>query len=61
MIGIIGTSPLWIDGIIGILISDWGPIFYTAHHYRWNNKPFRMYKTLYAENGEGCYRGFFKT
>lgn len=44
LIGIIGTSPLWIVGIIGILISDWGPIFYTAHRIGKNNKPFRMYK-----------------
>ncbi len=44
LIGIIGTSPLWLIGIIGILISDWGPIFYTAHRIGKNNKPFKMYK-----------------
>ena len=44
LIGIIGTSPLWIVGIIGILISDWGPVFYTAHRIGKNNKPFKMYK-----------------
>ena len=44
LIGIIGTSPLWIGGIIGILISDWGPVFYTAHRIGKNNKPFKMYK-----------------
>ena len=44
LIGIIGTSPLWIVGIIGILISDWGPVFYTARRIGKNNKPFKMYK-----------------
>ncbi len=44
LIGIIGTSPLWIIGIVGILLSDWGPIFYTAHRIGKDNKPFKMYK-----------------
>lgn len=44
LIGIIGTSPLWIIGIVGILISDWGPIFYTAHRIGKDNKLFKMYK-----------------
>lgn len=44
LIGIIGTSPLWIIGIVGILISDWGPIFYTARRIGKDNKPFKMYK-----------------
>lgn len=43
-IGIIGTSPFWIITIIGILISDWGPIFYVATRIGKNNKPFKMYK-----------------
>ena len=44
LIGIIGTSPFWILAIIGILVSDWGPIFYTAHRIGKGNKPFKMYK-----------------
>jgi len=44
LIGIIGTSPLWIIGIVGILISDWGPIFYVATRIGKDNKPFKMYK-----------------
>ena len=44
LLGIIGTSPIWIITIIGILISDWGPIFYTAHRIGKGNKPFKMYK-----------------
>lgn len=44
LMGIIGTSPLWIIAIVGILASDWGPIFYTAHRIGKGNKPFKMYK-----------------
>lgn len=44
LIGIILTSPLWIIGIVGILVSDWGPIFYIAHRIGKGNKPFKMYK-----------------
>lgn len=44
LIGIIITSPLWIVAIVGILASDWGPIFYTAHRIGKDNKPFKMYK-----------------
>ena len=44
LIGIIGTSPLWVIAIVGILVSDWGPIFYTARRIGKDNKPFRMFK-----------------
>ena len=44
LLGIIGTSPLWIIAIVGILVSDWGPIFYTANRIGKDNKPFRMFK-----------------
>lgn len=44
LIGIIGTSPLWLLAIVGILVSDWGPIFYTAHRIGKGNKPFKMFK-----------------
>ena len=44
VLGIALTSPLWIIGIVGILISDWGPVFYTAHRIGKGNKPFKMYK-----------------
>ena len=30
LLGIIGTSPFWLFAIIGILASDWGPVFYTS-------------------------------
>lgn len=44
LLGIIGTSPLWIIAIVGILVSDWGPIFYKANRIGKDNKPFKMYK-----------------
>ncbi len=44
LLGIIGTSPFWIITVVGILVSDWGPIFYTAHRIGKGNKPFKMYK-----------------
>lgn len=44
VVGIIGTSPFWIIAIVGILVSDWGPVFYTAHRIGKGNKPFKMYK-----------------
>lgn len=44
LVGIIATSPLWIFAIVGILVSDWGPIFYTAHRIGKGNKRFKMYK-----------------
>ena len=44
LIGILGTSPFWIIAIVGILVSDWGPIFYVATRIGKDNKPFKMYK-----------------
>ncbi len=44
ILGIVGTSPLWLFAIIGILISDWGPVFYTSTRIGKGNKPFRMFK-----------------
>lgn len=43
-IGIIGTSPAWIFAILGILVSDPGPVFYVATRIGKDNKPFKMYK-----------------
>lgn len=43
-LGIIGTSPAWLFAIVGILISDPGPIFYVATRIGKDNKPFKMYK-----------------
>lgn len=44
ILGIALTSPLWICAIIGILLSDFGPVFYVATRIGKGNKPFKMYK-----------------
>lgn len=44
LLGIIGTSPLWLIAIIGILVSDWGPVFYTSTRIGKGNMPFKMFK-----------------
>lgn len=44
LLGIIGTSPFWIIAIVGILVSDWGPIFYTSTRIGKDNKGFKMFK-----------------
>lgn len=44
LIGIIGTSPIWIISIIAILCSDWGPLFYCANRVGKDNKQFKMWK-----------------
>ena len=42
--GILISSPIWIITIIGILISDPGPIFYKAVRIGKDNKEFAMWK-----------------
>ena len=42
--GILGTSPVWIVAIIGIFVSDPGPIFYRAKRVGKDNKEFDMWK-----------------
>ena len=44
LVGIIITSPVWIITIIGIFISDPGPIFYKAVRIGKDNKEFSMWK-----------------
>ncbi|BFL47592.1 sugar transferase [Lactonifactor longoviformis] len=43
-LGIIGTSPLWLAAVIGIELSDPGPVFYKANRMGINNEPFLMFK-----------------
>lgn len=43
-LAILVLSPVFLLTALGILVSDWGPIFYTAHRIGKGNKPFRMYK-----------------
>lgn len=39
-IALVVLSPVFLLTIIGILISDWGPIFYKANRIGKDNKPF---------------------
>ena len=43
-LALIVLSPIFILTALGILINDWGPIFYKANRIGKGNKPFRMYK-----------------
>lgn len=44
LLALIVLSPIFLLIAIGILISDWGPIFYKANRIGKGNKKFRMYK-----------------
>lgn len=44
LIGIIGTSPIWLISIILIELSDPGPLFYFANRVGIENKKFKMWK-----------------
>lgn len=44
LLALIILSPLFLLTAMGILISDWGPIFYKANRIGKDNKPFKMYK-----------------
>lgn len=44
LFAILVLSPIFILTAIGILVSDWGPIFYKANRIGKGNKPLRMYK-----------------
>lgn len=60
LIGMVGTLPLWLIAIIGIEISDPGPVFYMANRVGEDNKVFRMYKFRSMRQGkanESVFRG----
>lgn len=44
LMALLVLSPVFLLTALGILLSDWGPIFYTAHRIGKWNKPFKMYK-----------------
>lgn len=44
LIALIVLSPLFLLTMVGIIISDWGPVFYKANRIGQGNKPFKMYK-----------------
>ena len=44
LVALIVLSPVFVLTAIGILVSDWGPVFYKASRIGKGNKKFRMYK-----------------
>lgn len=44
LLSLMVLSPIFLLTALGILVSDWGPIFYTARRIGKGNKPFKMYK-----------------
>ena len=44
LLGMIATSPFWLIVVVGIEISDPGPVFYKAKRIGYQGKEFRMYK-----------------
>lgn len=42
--GIAVTSPLWVVAVLGILVSDPGPVFYRAKRIGRGNRSFNMFK-----------------
>ena len=44
LIGIVGTSPLWLFSIVAILLSDRGPLFYFANRVGTDNRTLKMWK-----------------
>lgn len=60
LLGMIVTSPIWLIAIIGIFISDPGPVFYVAQRIGKDNKEFAMYKFRSMRQGkanESVFRG----
>ncbi len=58
--GLAITSPLWLLAIIGIYLSDPGPVFYVARRIGKDNKEFPMYKFRSMRQGkanEAVFRG----
>ena len=43
-LGLVVTSPVWLAAVIGIQLSDPGPVFYMANRVGFQNQPFRMFK-----------------
>ena len=60
ILGIIGTLPVWLVTVIGIELSDPGPVFYKANRVGKGNKPIKMYKFRSMRQGkanESVFRG----
>ncbi len=43
-IALVVLSPVWLIAVIGIVVSDPGPVFYMANRVGKNDRPFKMFK-----------------
>jgi len=60
LLGLIVSSPFWLLAVIGIEISDPGPVFYMANRVGKDNKIFKMFKFRSMRQGkanESVFRG----
>ena len=54
LLGIVGTSPIWILSIILTEVSDSGPLFYFANRVGKDNKKFKMWKCRWMRVARGA-------
>ena len=60
LLGLIVSSPLWLIVMLGIELSDPGPVFYIAHRTTKHNRVFNMFKFRSMREGkanESVFRG----
>jgi len=60
LLGMIVSSPLWLIVMLGIELSDPGPVFYIAHRTTKHNRVFNMFKFRSMRQGranESVFRG----
>ena len=60
LLGLVISSPFWLFAMIGIEVSDPGPIFYIANRVGKDNKTFKMFKFRSMRQGkvnEAVFRG----
>lgn len=60
LVGFIGTLPFWLIAIVGIELSDPGPVFYFARRVSKHNEEFKMVKFRSMRQGkanEAVFRG----
>ena len=60
LLGLIVSSPLWLVVMLGIELSDPGPVFYIAHRTTKHNRVFNMFKFRSMRQGkanESVFRG----
>ena len=60
LLGLVISSPFWLLAVVGIEVSDPGPVFYMANRVGKDNKTFKMFKFRSMRQGranESVFRG----